>query len=253
MIPNALITPVYGIVPAAGLGLRMGRAKQTLPFRGSTMVGSVARTLLDAGLDAIVVVTRSELIPGLGLPIDKKLSVAVNDDASSQMIDSIRIGLSALFDDRVVSSGEKLVKPSRVDRTSDCTGILVVPGDMPELALTTYRLCVAAFRREPTKIIVAAQNGRRGHPLVFPAALRHVVRQLGGGLNALLDLHRDRVRLVETGDPAALEDVDTWDQFRSLSPAPDHRGNDNIRKLSTGYGNRQEIRRAATRRAWRQQ
>ncbi len=180
------------------------------------MVGSVVRTLFDAGLDAVVVVTQSELVTRLGLPIDKRLSVAVNDDASSQMIDSIRIGLSALFDDGAASGGEKEDKPSLVDRASDCTGILIVPGDMPGLAVASCRLCAEAFRQEPTKIIVAAHNGRRGHPLIFPAALRSVVNQLDGGLNALLDLHRDRVRLVETGDPAALEDVDTWDQYRLL-------------------------------------
>jgi len=180
------------------------------------MVGSVVRTLLDAGLDTVVLVTRSELVTSLGLPSEKRLSVAVNDDASSHMIDSIRIGLSALFDDGAASGGAKKEKPSPIDRASDCTGILVVPGDMPGLAVATCRLCVEAFRQDPTKIIIAAHNGRRGHPLIFQAALRSVVHQLDGGLNALLDLHRDRVQLVETGDPAALEDVDTWDQYRLL-------------------------------------
>jgi molybdenum cofactor cytidylyltransferase len=184
------------------------------------MVGSVVRTLLDAGLDAVVVVTRSELVTRLGLPIDKRLSVAANDDAASQMIDSIRIGLSALFDNCAAPSGAEEDKPSPVDRATDCTGILVVPGDMPGLAVATCRLCAETFCREPTKIIVATHTGRRGHPLIFPATLRSVVHQLDGGLNALLDLHRDRVRLVETGDPAALEDVDTWYHYRSLSPVP---------------------------------
>ncbi len=198
----------------------MGRPKQTLPFRGSTIVGSVVRTLLDAGLDTVVLVTRSELLTRLGLPSDKRLSVAVNDDTSSQMIDSIRVGLSVLLDDGAAPRDAEVENPGPIGRATDCTGILVVPGDMPGLAAATCRLCVEAYRREPTKIIVAAQDGRRGHPLIFPAALRQVVHQLEGGLNALLDLDRDRVRLVETGDPATLEDVDTWDQYRSLSPVP---------------------------------
>jgi molybdenum cofactor cytidylyltransferase len=193
------------------------------------MVGSVVRTLLDAGLDMVVLVTRSKLVTRLGLPSDKRLSLAVNDDASSHMIDSIRIGLSALFDDGAASGVAKKDTPSPIDRATDCTGILIVPGDMPGLAVATCRLCAEVFRQEPTKIIVAAHNGRRGHPLIFPATLRSVVHQLNDGLNSLLDKRRDRVQLVETGDPAALEDVDTWDQFRSLSPAPNHRGNDNIR------------------------
>lgn len=184
------------------------------------MAGSVVRTLLDAGLDAVVLVTRSELVARLDLPIDKRLSVAVNDNASTHMIDSIRIGLSVLFDDHVASGGGEEDQPSVIDRISDCTGILVVPGDMPGLAVATCRLCVEAFRQAPTKIILAAHHGQRGHPLIFPASLRAVVHQLNGGLNGLLDLYRERVQIVETGDPATLEDVDTWDQYRSLSPAP---------------------------------
>ncbi len=220
MIPNASITRVFGIVPAAGRGRRMGMPKQTLPFRGSTMVGRVVRTLLDAGLNAVVVVTQSELVARLELPKDKRVFLAVNDDAASQMIASIRIGLSTLFDDGAVPDDSDRGELGPVASVADCAGILVVPGDMPGLAVETCRRCAETYRREPTKIIVAAHNGRRGHPLIFPAALRQVVHQLAGGLNALLDLHPDRVCLVATGDPAVLEDVDTWDQYRSLTSVP---------------------------------
>ncbi len=215
--------PIYrvcGIVPAAGLGRRMGQPKQTLPVRGSTMVGGVVRTLLDAGLDEVVVVTRSALVERLDLPTDRRLSVAVNDDESSQMIHSVRDGLSVLFHAATAPNEAGEVHAGPVDRAADRTGILVMPADMPGVAVATCRLCVEAYRREPTKIIVAAHKGRRGHPLIFPAALRQVVHELDGGLNALLDLSRNRVRLVEAGDPATLEDVDTWDQYRSLSRVP---------------------------------
>ncbi len=181
------------------------------------MVGVVANTLLDAGLNAVVVVTRSELVYSMGLPVDPRLSVTTNEVVPSQMIDSIRIGLSALLDDCTVSRDATGDRPSRVDRVTDCTGILVVPGDMPGLAVETCRLCVEAYRREPTKIIVAAHTGRRGHPIVFPATLRSCVQQLDGGLNTLLDLHPERIQLVETSDPAALQDIDTWEQYRSGS------------------------------------
>lgn len=216
MIPHAPRLPVYGIVPAAGLGRRMGRPKQTLPYWGSTITGRVARTLLDAELDAVVVVTRSELVVPLGLPSDRRLSVAVNDNESSQMIDSIRIALSTLLDDRAARGDPNTRGPGPVAPRAECAGILVVPGDMPRLAVATCRLCVEAYRREPTRIVVAAQNGQRGHPLIFPAALREAVSRLDCGLNTLLDLHRDRVRVVETEDPATIEDIDTPARYESL-------------------------------------
>lgn len=224
MTPPTSPIPVFGIVPAAGSGRRMGRPKQLLPCRGSTMLAGVVRTLLDAGLNAVVVVTRRELAAGLDLPADARLSLALNDDPSSEMIDSIRIGLSALFTEGESPGGAESNAPGPVPRVKNCAGILVVPGDMPALSVATCRLCMESYRRQPGNIIVAGCASRRGHPLIFPAEMQSAVRGLRGGLNTLLALHPDRVRQVETGDPAALADVDTWEQYRALvgtRPTPD--------------------------------
>ena len=78
---------VWGIVPAAGMSRRMGRTKQSLPHRDSTIVGVIVRTLLDAGLRGLVVVTRTDLVTALDLPNDPRLDVAINDDAESEMVD----------------------------------------------------------------------------------------------------------------------------------------------------------------------
>jgi len=220
MSPQASIVPVYAVVPAAGLGRRMGLPKQTLPFRGSTIVGKVVRTLLDAELNRVVLVTRSELVPELDLPTDCRLRVAINADLASQMIDSIRIGLFTLFDDVVNPNTASVDEHIGTDAAAADSGILIVPGDMPGLSQASCRLCVQAFRAAPTRIIVATHAGQRGHPLVFPAALRAEIDQLQGGLNLLIRRHSDRVQLVETCDPGAVEDVDTWDQYRAQTSEP---------------------------------
>lgn len=220
MTPHPPITRIYGIVPAAGLGRRMGLPKQVLPFRRSTIVGNLVRTLLDAELDGIVVVTRSELVQVLDLPIGDRLRVAINDDAASQMIDSIRLGLSTWLDNGVLSGASDVDNPSQVDGATEGTGILVVPGDMPGLSVATCRLCMNAFREAPTSIVVGTHAGQRGHPLIFPASLRADVKELQGGLNLLVERFSDRVRPVETHDPGAVEDVDTWEQYRSQAYDP---------------------------------
>lgn len=203
------VSRVFGIVPAAGLGRRMGRPKQTLPYQGRTILGQVARTLLDAGLDRVVVVTRSELLADLDLPRDERLQIAINDDAASHMIDSIRIGLSTLFEARTVARADH--------EPTDADGVLVVPGDMPGLQGASCRLCVAAFREDPTRIVVATHAGSRGHPLIFPAALRAEVMALPEGLNGLAARHPELLRAVETGDPGAVVDVDTCEDYRALT------------------------------------
>jgi len=210
-------TRIYGIVPAAGLGRRMDRPKQVLPFRGTTMVGRIVRTLLDAELDGVVVVTRSDLIGQLDLPGENRVRIAINDNAESQMIDSIRIGLSTWIDCGVLPGTTGTDDCDANNEESTDAGVLVVPGDMPGLSVAACRLCLNAFCEQPKSIIVATHGGQRGHPLIFPAALCPDVRALEGGLNLLVQRYSHRVSLIETNDRGVIEDVDTWEQYRSQS------------------------------------
>ncbi|MDO8630858.1 MAG: nucleotidyltransferase family protein [Phycisphaerales bacterium] len=189
------------IVPAAGMSRRMGRPKATLPFGGSTVVGRVVRSLLDADADEILVVTRSELAPQLELPHDRRVTVAFNDDADSEMIDSVRIGLAVLRS-RIVedgraggpgrqtwgtdsheSSATSNRRPTVDDRPLQLAsgGILVVPADMPAVTADSYRKCFDAFRLDPGRIVIAACRGRRGHPIIFPISLAPDLDRLTGG------------------------------------------------------------------------
>ncbi len=192
---------VVGIVPAAGAGRRMGTAKQTLPFRGSTMAATVVQTLLDAGLDRVVVVTRRELVERLGLPDDPRVALAFNEDADSEMIDSVRIGLR---ESNAAGIHRRL------------TGVLVVPADMPTLTVESCRVCVAAFAADPSRIVIATYDGRRGHPIIFPMALWPGDERLPDGLRTMSHRHPNRVHLVETADPETLRDVDTSEDYDGL-------------------------------------
>ena len=191
---------MWGIIPAAGLSRRMGRPKQSLPFQGSTITATVARTLLDADLTGVIAVTRTDLIGELKLPDDPRLQLAVNDDPNSEMIDSIRIGLATL--DRLQPGGND--------------GILVVPGDMPTLSPQSCRECIAAYIADPGRMVIAAHAGKRGHPIVFPFAMRATVDQLEGGLNMLPRACPGQVLLVDVDDPGVALDVDTTEDLAHL-------------------------------------
>lgn len=196
---------VWGIIPAAGMSRRMGTTKQSLPFRGSTVTGHVARTMLDAGLDGIIVVTRTALGSALNLPDDPRLALVFNDEPNSEMIDSIRLGVSHI---------ERAAPPAHGLRSKD--GVLVVPGDMPTVSPQACRRCMDAYRRDTDRIVIAAFNGKRGHPMVFPMALRPSLDRLSGGLNELVRQDPDRVTEVAMGDPAILLDMDTKEDYRTL-------------------------------------
>jgi molybdenum cofactor cytidylyltransferase len=191
---------VWGIIPAAGMGRRMGGPKQSLAYRGSTMAATVTSTLLAANVSSVVVVTRTELIDALQLPAKPQVHAAINDDADSEMIDSIRIGLSTLA----------RLQPGKDD------GVLVVPADMPALSVDSCRACMAAYRTHQRRIVVAAHEGRRGHPIIFPYAIKDTVDALSGGLNMLLDEYSEQLFLVDTIDPGVTTDVDTTGDYERL-------------------------------------
>lgn len=197
---------IWGVIPAAGMSRRMGRPKQLLPFGDSTLVGTVARALLEADLDGVVVVTRTELVDESDLPDDPRIIVAINDDPTSEMIDSIRIGLATL-------AGED----AGLDPPRDADGVLVVPADMPTLTADHCRACVSAFRDDPSRIVIAACERKRGHPMLFPFSLRDAVDRLEGGLRSLAELHPERVYLMEIGDLSVTRDIDTPDDYDRLS------------------------------------
>ncbi len=194
---------IRAIVPAAGASRRMGTVKQTLRYGGSTLSCAVVRTLLDAGVDAVVVVTRSALVGALELPVDARVWVALNDDAESEMIDSVRIGLAEL---------------PRLDGGPPCDddGVLVVPADMPTLTAGACRRTIEAFAQSPRRIVIATHAGRGGHPMIFPWSMRVNVDRLDGGLNELRRCQPDCVCGVEVDDPGVTHDIDTPDDYDRL-------------------------------------
>jgi molybdenum cofactor cytidylyltransferase len=199
---------MWAIIPAAGLGRRMGRAKQALPYGDSTLTGTVAGCILNAGVDGVAIVTRAALIRDLDLPDDARIQIALNEDTESDMIDSIRIGLTTIADATTTRKCNESMTLS--------VGVLVVPGDMPTLSAKTCRDCMQAFEADPSRIVIATHGQRRGHPIVFPFALRSAVDQLTGGLNELPRQHADRVHLVEITDPAVTQDVNTPEEYEDL-------------------------------------
>jgi molybdenum cofactor cytidylyltransferase len=184
---------IWGIIPAAGLSRRFGRPKQLLPLEGSTIVGTVVRTILDANVNGVIVVTRTLLAADLRLPLDSRVRVAINDDDRSEMIDSIRIGLGVI--DQF--------------QPDDQDGVLVLPGDMPAVNRKICGLCLAAYRRDPRRIVIATYGHRRGHPIIFPYYMQQAVRDLTEGLNALPCIYPAYVSYVEVDDPGVNLDIDT--------------------------------------------
>jgi len=165
------------------------------------MAGVITRTVLDARVHGVVVVTRTELVDRLQLPDDSRVHLAINDDTDSEMIDSIRLGLARL---------EELGAASH-------DGVLEVPADMPTLTAETCQTCMDVYRTHPQRIVIATYQGRRGHPIIFPFSLRSTIDELDGGLRMLPQRLPERVIPVAVDDAGTRRDIDTARDYDELS------------------------------------
>jgi CTP:molybdopterin cytidylyltransferase MocA len=101
------------------------------------------------------------------------------------MIDSIRIGI-AYWHQR------ETLQPS--------DGFLICTGDQPGIATKDIDRCIEAFVADPTRLIIATHQSKRGHPLILPQEMSAVVNSSAcdQGLNRLPRLFTDRVTEVES-------------------------------------------------------
>jgi molybdenum cofactor cytidylyltransferase len=180
----------------------MGTAKQLLDVGGRTMLTALLEPLIAARVQGVVLVTHIAVANKIDLSGFPRTTLAINDDADSQMIDSVRIGLSAWRQREPIGKRD---------------GILVCPADQPGIATADFAACIDAFRVAPDRIVIAAHKGQRGHPIIFPASLVPFVQSnaCDAGLNALPKAHADHMQLVECG-PAVTRDVDTSADYEQL-------------------------------------
>ncbi len=191
---------VYAVVPAAGWSRRMGRTKQLLDVNGQPMLLGILQSLAASQAAGVSLVTQSAIAAQLDLNKFPNLFVSINDDPQSEMIDSVRIGLLDWFTRQTIKETD---------------GFLICPGDHPNIATEDVDRCVAEFRHCPDRIVIAAHQGRRGHPIIFPAYLVPFVHseKCNDGLNALTRTYVQQVRLVESRSSGVLVDIDTPDDY----------------------------------------
>jgi CTP:molybdopterin cytidylyltransferase MocA len=93
---------------------------------------------------------------------------------------------------------------------TDVAGLLVLTVDRPHVRPDTVAALVAAYRAAPGCVWQPAHAGRRGHPIVYPAALLPALRALPpeASPRALLAARADLRRELAVDDPAVLDNLD---------------------------------------------
>jgi molybdenum cofactor cytidylyltransferase len=182
---------IAGIVLAAGRGARFGgsQSKLVARYEGQPLVRRAAETLIGSRARPIVVVTgfdREGVEAALaGLP----LRFTHNFEFASGMASSLRAGL--------VASG-------------DCSGAVVLPGDMPLVRSETIDRLIEAFEAAPEcAAVIPYFRGRRGNPALLGHRLFARAMTLSGdeGARRILSETEGVLRL-DVEDQGVMMDVD---------------------------------------------
>ena len=102
-------------------------------------------------------------------------------------------------------------------------GALVLLGDMPQITAEHLDRVVAIFTAENGRcIVVPTHQGRRGNPVLWPAAFFAEMLQLDGdaGAKRLMVAHAGDVREVDIGSDAIVADIDTPEALAELRKGP---------------------------------
>jgi molybdenum cofactor cytidylyltransferase len=200
---------IAAIVPAAGRSKRMGRPKLILPVGGVSLIARVTTALRQGGADPVIVVVPPAWVPGAAVLAAEAEraggSVVVAAQPPPHMRTSVELGLDRLL-------------PMPPPAT-----FLLAPGDSPGIDAHLVARVIAQARAAPLAIVIPQARGRRGHPIALPWSLAGEIRGLPDdvGINYLVARHADRVVTLEIGDPLALDDLDTPEDYRRWAEALD--------------------------------
>jgi len=197
--PDGEMTPAFAIlIPAAGASSRMrGGDKLLEPIEGVACLRGIAERALQ--ISSRVIVT---------LPAAPHARYAVLEDLNVVIVP---------VENAALGMGHSLM--CGVQAVPNGWGVMIVPGDMPDLEAEDLAQVAAAFNG---KRIVRGmtQSGAPGHPILFPARLLAGFATLSGDRGASEIVRREMpdvtgVRL--RGDRAIL-DLDTpeeWAAYRA--------------------------------------
>ncbi|MBL8847493.1 MAG: nucleotidyltransferase family protein [Hyphomicrobium zavarzinii] len=189
---------VGAVLLAGGASLRFGGDNKLLArVYTAPLIATVARAVINGGVDTVVVVTGAEedaYTSALsGLPV----RFVHNGRWADGMGGSIAAGIRELED--------------------ACDGVFIVPGDMPNLTSDVFLLLASVFREKGgTRVVVpVTSKGAQRNPVLWPERQFSKLAALSGpgGGKSLLDTLGDERLDVVFDDESLFVDIDTADDY----------------------------------------
>jgi molybdenum cofactor cytidylyltransferase len=188
---------VTGLVLAAGGSRRLGRPKQLLAYRGSTLLDATLHRIRSFGLDQVIV--------ALG-------------GASQEVRARVDLGRCDVVDNVRYTSGCSSSIVAALDHVEgSADGLLLFLGDQPDVSGHAVASLLAVVGESGAPVGVCRYRDGRGHPFWFARSVFTELQQLHGdkAVWKLLESGRWPVAEAEVDEVVPI-DVDTWDDYQRL-------------------------------------
>lgn len=180
-----------GIILAAGLSSRMGRAKALLPLGESTFLKTLIETFRTTCHPVIVVLGNQADSIAATLVTQPGVLTIINENFKLGMLSSLQVGLRAL--------------------PEGATGAIFSLVDHPRLLAETLRAVSDEFDRSDPAVVIPRFHQKRGHPVAISAVVAQMLLDMpsdGSPKDVIRGQRADTV-FVDLDDPAIVEDIDT--------------------------------------------
>ncbi len=187
------------ILLAAGESRRMGQLKALLPWQGDTLLGCQVSSLLQAGIQQVVVVLGHEQDRLLPLLEGRDKVVPVfNPDYQEGKTTSIKAGL-------------------RSPQATDAQALVLLNVDQPRTSETISTL-LSRHEGSGCLITIPVFQGKGGHPLILDCSLLPELLEIAEasqGIRAVVRKHEEGIQRVEMDTQEVLWDLNTPDQYQA--------------------------------------
>jgi len=188
------------IILAAGNSSRLGEPKQLLKFKNQTLIRRAAETAVQSKAEKIVVVLGANFESIKKEIEDLDCATVFNEIWSAGMSSSLKIGLEKLLE----------IAP-------DISGAIISLCDQPLVRKKHFDELIERFFQTRKPIVSAFYNEKSGVPALFSRERFSDLMNLEGDRGARKLLNSDSDNIEKINMPEAAFDVDTFEDFETLS------------------------------------